>query len=152
MAHLIFLGCHIIDYWHIAPLDLDFNTSGNICPILFWFVAANITCALSIQSFWKTLWCGICFKLSLLLVFYFGSYWQRKKIWYTRLLGDWKQFINTYGISIHIIIILGFMNRWFFYAFKIQNINMVKPTPRVLYPHITPQTHNFFHHWGSLDF
>ena len=35
MHHIQVIGYHVVDYWNIAPLELNFNTSGNIFPMLF---------------------------------------------------------------------------------------------------------------------
>ena len=75
MRHF-FIGYHIVDYFHIVPLDLDFNTSGNTITMIFWFLESNITYILIIIIFPNTLWYGIWFTLETLLVVNCGSYWQ----------------------------------------------------------------------------
>ena len=49
--------------------------------------------------------------------------------------------ITTHGTIISIVI---FNLNWLFLL--IQNKNMGEPTPQQLYLHMTPQTHNLFHH------
>ena len=78
--YLRFLGYHTVDYWSIVPLDLDFNTSRNIFPTIFWFVSSSITCTPIIQIWPNTIWFVVCFTLSILPVVHCGSYRPRENV------------------------------------------------------------------------
>ena len=58
-------------------------------------------------------------------------------MWDTCLLGNWKKFFSP-------IFLQFYFTAGCFYAYKIKDINLGKPTPRRLYPHITPQKPNVF--------
>ena len=76
MHHIIFIEYHILYCWNFVPLNLDFNTSGNICSMIFWFVDAGVYYTLITQKLPKALWCYICFKLAIVLVVNCSSSWQ----------------------------------------------------------------------------
>lgn len=40
--HILFIGYNIVDYCNVVLFDLDFNTAGNICQMIFWFVDEGI--------------------------------------------------------------------------------------------------------------
>ena len=52
----ITMGYHVVDYFNIVPLDLDFDASVNICPMLFLFVDARINYTLIIKLFFQRLY------------------------------------------------------------------------------------------------
>ena len=64
--------------------------------------------------------------------------YQYMTVWYKFLLGDWNRFITTYGIIVSLLLFIFFS--CCFYAFKIRNINIYKPTLHGMYPYMTPQT------------
>ena len=138
ICHLWFIGYHIVDYFHVSPLNLDFNTSWKICPIIFLFVEASITYTLIRHIFPKTLWFSTYFTLIILCVVDVGSYWKRYKIGVTCLLDEWNQRVTTWYQYKSFLFLLTAVC---FDEFKIKNINLGRTTPHRLYPHITPQTH-----------
>ena len=72
MHHLQSIGCHGIYYFNTIPVEIDFNTSVNICLVVFLFVYASIHYTLIIIIFPNTLLYGIFFTLYIVLVFNCG--------------------------------------------------------------------------------
>ena len=73
------LWCIVYHYLHscnIFTLDLDFKTSGKICPMIFLFVYASIHLNLITKKLQISLWCGILFTLAIFLAVYCISSWQ----------------------------------------------------------------------------
>ena len=145
MHHLWIIGYHDVDYGNISPLNLDFKTSGNICPMIFWFVDASIHYIMIMPSFPKDIWCVIWFTLSIVRVAHCISSWQCDTHEF-RLTG---RNLLPHMVSASVFFLF-FYSLIFFNASKIQIINMIQPTPHVLYPHMTPQTHKCFIIYGHL--
>ena len=69
--------------------------------MIYWFLAVSINYTLIIHNSPKTPWCGICFKLGMLIVVHCVSWKQRKKMCYKLLLSNWRKIITPHGISIN---------------------------------------------------
>ena len=154
MNHIQVIRYHRVDYWNIAPIDLDINTSGNIWPTVLWCVDSSIHYTLTINFLPNYSCCVILFIISIVIVVHCGSYLHRETICDSCLLGDWNKYITTHGTSISIVYLSSFFpcSNDCFYEYNIQDINLGQSTPYRMHYHMTPQTRNFWRNWGSLDF
>ena len=94
MHHLWFVGYHIVDYFHIVPLDLDFNTLGNTFPMIFWVLESNIIYTLIIITFSNTLWYSMWFDPSIISVVCCSIIWQ----W-----GEYAFWVTRSNVLIHML-------------------------------------------------
>ena len=85
MTHLLFVEYYIVDCFNISPFDLYFNSSGNICPMIFWFVDNSIYYTLIIIKFPKNFCCGLLFSLTIVHVVHCGCFlnWGKHTFWVT---------------------------------------------------------------------
>ena len=134
MHHLWFIGYHIVAI--LSTFNLDFNTSGNIWPMVFLFVDASIHYTLIINLFPNDLWCGIWFTLTIVRVVHCSSIYQYRThaLWVTGS-NAWPKMVSA---------AVFFFFYFYFCAFKIKYINIGQPTTYGMYTPMTPQTHKFF--------
>ena len=76
LVTLDFIWYHILHRCNIFPLDLYFNTSGNVFPMNFLIVYSSFYYTLIIQSFSNNHLCGIFFTLVIVRFVHYGSCWQ----------------------------------------------------------------------------
>ena len=111
-----------------SPFGLDFNTSGNICPMIFLFAYASIRYTLIIKHLPEALRFFLCFRLTVVNVVHFirSLHCGRYVFWVT---GS-NLLLRMVSTSVFLFLIF----------VKLENINMGETTLHILYPYITPQT------------
>ena len=132
-----YLLCITFNFWSIMvqtietlpPSGPDFNTSGDICPMIFLFVYDSIHYLLIKHFFLKALWRAIYFTLAVLHVVCCMSNWQ---------CGTHAYWVTGSDVLPHMV-----SNITLDFFVKIKNINMGQPTLHRLYPHMPPQTPMF---------
>ena len=137
---------HGVDYFNISPLGLDFNTSGNILPMIFWFVDSSIHYTLITLFSLESVWFNTCFTLDIVNVVHCSSIWQ---------YGAHALWLTVRNVLHHMVlksIFLFCILQQLYYYFLRQkiDINLGQPTLHKLYTHMPPQT-PIFNCWWSID-